>query len=387
LAIIAPLLAFVGKQVGRILTTALGWASMLLYGRVPQSKQLILALMTLGSLAWFAMVLGVVIPDVGTLLLGFIPVPDFIDENWVRLGMLVGAIVVPLLIGVGGLMIPAAPQRPSGLVAVKFVLRGYPLAFLLAFTLVFLAVVGTIRKTRSLLKRWSDAHVPVVVKPGGYERMVADLEEALDQAGVEVAERPASRALSLPARFVALVAGGGIRAFVPDRLTLLVAPDLEVSLYPSDIAITGKKITVARARAAIASRLTASTAYLTTSGESQAVEDRIIRVAQAEPERDATGRSVLGDEVRAELLAMDNALATLDVPYEEWEVLYRMRLQVERDLLNGARVGQDTPGAVASAQPGPRTAGPSKVVILGIGLIALDVGLLILDRIQSPRQR
>ena len=389
MAILAPIFAFVGKQIGRIVTTALGWASILLFGRVPQSRQLILAFMTLGYLTWVAMLLGVLIPDVGTFLLGFIPVPDFIDETWIRLAMLAGAIVVPLLIGLGGLLIPDAPQRPKGLDAVKLVLRGYPLAFLLAFTLLFLAVVGAIRKGRTLIKRWSDAHVPIVVKPGGYQQMVSDLEEALDQAGLEVAERPAPSILSLPARLVARVAGGGIRAFVPDRLTLLVAPDLEISLYPSDIAIAGKKLAVARARAAIASRLTASSVYLTTTKESQIIEDRLTALAQTTPARDGLGRPVLDETIRKELAAIDDALARLDVDYDEWEVLYRMRLQVERDLLNGASVGQAFPGAtepvVAGGQPTLRPA--SAFAVLGLGLIALDVALALLERFRPVDRR
>jgi hypothetical protein len=32
---------------------------------------------------------------------------------------------------------------------------------------------------------------------------------------------------------------------------------------------------------------------------------------------------------------MDHRLATLVLPYDEWEVLYRQRLQVERDHLAG----------------------------------------------------
>ena len=40
MAITAPLFAFLGRQLGRILTTLLGWASTMLFGRVPQSKQL-----------------------------------------------------------------------------------------------------------------------------------------------------------------------------------------------------------------------------------------------------------------------------------------------------------------------------------------------------------
>src|SRR5665811_508723 len=46
------------------------------------------------------------------------------------------------------------------------------------------------------------------------------------------------------------------------------------------------------------------------------------------------------DALLEELRALDATLATLDVDYAEWEVLYRMRLQIERDLLVGSPVGQ-----------------------------------------------
>ena len=55
-AILATIFGAIGQQAGRILTTVLGWASTLLFGRVPQNRQLLLALVTLGSLVWVAMV-------------------------------------------------------------------------------------------------------------------------------------------------------------------------------------------------------------------------------------------------------------------------------------------------------------------------------------------
>ncbi len=94
------------------------------------------------------------------------------------------------------LFITDAAERPKGAAIVPHVLRGYPLAFLLAFMLVFLAVVGIARKVRSLARRWTDAHIPIVVRPGGYDRVVADLEEALDQAGLAVDRRPAPKVMS-----------------------------------------------------------------------------------------------------------------------------------------------------------------------------------------------
>jgi hypothetical protein len=389
-AILASIFGVIGQQAGRILTTALGWASTLLFGRVPQSKQVLLALVTLGSLAWVAMVVGVLVPSVGTFLLAAVPSPDFVAQDWIRLAMLAGAVVLPLAIGAGSLFVVDASDRPKGLAIVKQVVRGYPLAFLLAFILAFLAVVGVTRKARSIYKRWTDAHIPIVVRPGGYDVMVHDLEEALDQAGLAVERRAAPKVLSVPARLVAAVAGGGVRTLVPDRLTMLASPALEVGLYPSDISISGNKAELARARAAIASRLTSTSAHLTTSKEAQAIEDRLEAIARAEPRVDADGRPVLPGAVAQELNALDETLARLEVAYDEWEVLYRMRLQVERDLLAGAKVGEDFPGqrlkTPAVPPLAPRPIGLKSVLgVAAVTLVLLEVGVAVLERIRPSR--
>ena len=59
MAILAPLFAFVGRFVGKVLQTVFGWATILLFGRIPESKQLLLSGVALGAILWIATVLGV----------------------------------------------------------------------------------------------------------------------------------------------------------------------------------------------------------------------------------------------------------------------------------------------------------------------------------------
>jgi hypothetical protein len=377
-AILATLFGALGRFAGKLLTAVLGWASTLLFGRVPQDRQILLLLMTFGSVVWVVLVVGVIFPEIGTMLLAFVPIPDFVDQNLVRLAMLVAALIVPLLIGVAALMVLPAERRPAGLDAARTVLRGYPLAFVLALVLVFLGFVALFRKGRALVKRWKDAHVPIVVKEGGYDRMVADLEAALDEAELDVTPGVAPAILALPARVLAAVAGPGVESLVPDRLVQLVGPGLEVQLYPSDVAIVGTELNVNRARSAIASRLTATSAFMTTSAEAQGVEERLQHLAE---------RERLDPAAQAELGSVDERLRHLEIPYEEWEVLYRQRLQVERDLLTGRR-----PGAIPGQPPGsggrPPLAGPGSppapveyLAAAGlVGLVFVDVLLALRDR-------
>ncbi len=331
MAIIAPLFAFVGRQVGRMVQMAFGWATVLLFGRVPQRKQLLLAGVALAAIVWVVALIGVVFPDAGTFLVALVPAPDFIDEDWIRLTMIALAVALPLAVGAGGLFLMDPADRPQGIGGkVKQILRGYPYAAVLALVLLFLLIVAPIFKLRTIVKRWEDAHIPIVVKPGGYEQMAGELEAAVDAAGLDLERARAPRVLELPSRLLATVGGESVRRLVPDEMVMLKAKALQVTIHPSDVAVVGSKDAVARARAAVADRLTDTEAYLTTSREAQEIEDEM-RALRGAPE---------AERALASLREIDGRLSSLVVPYEEWEVLYRQRLQVERDLL---RAGHVTP--------------------------------------------
>jgi hypothetical protein len=403
MAVLATLFGMLGRFAGKLLTTTLGWASILLFGRVPQDRQVVLALVTFGSVVWAVVVIGVVLPYVGAFLLAAVPAPALIGESVLRLAMLAAALVLPAVVGAATIFVVEPARRPTGRAIAEQVIRGYLLSPALAVTLVLLALVGVARFVHHLALRWSDAHIPIVVRPGGYDRVLVDLERALDDAGLDVERHAAPALLALPGRMLGGIAGPGIRSLVPDRLTELRGRGIEVGLYPSDIAIAGDKLSVARARAAIASRLTATAASMTTSAEAQEIEARLerlsaARVAGGTPGADAkaaaggaapTGRSL---DPQAELRSIDSALAVLTVPHDEWEILYRERLQVERDLLAGDRPGEAFPGGgpdtlaavEGSARDARRDRLPSwastAVAAVGFGMVAVDLVLALVDR-------
>ena len=339
MAILAALLAFGSKYAGKVVTTALGWASTLLFGRVPASRQILLTGITFGSVIWIVLLAGVLFPGLGTFLLLLVPPQGFVPEWVIRLVMLIGALVVPAVLGALTLRLNTGVDRAS---PVKAILRGYPLTLMLAVLLVFLALLAVWRKIRSLARRWTDAHVPLVIEPGAYEQVVGDLKHAVGSAGSEVTQRDAPAAMSKPAHWLAAVAGRGSGGLVPDRMIELYGAGLEILVYPMDVLISGRPDQVMRARAAIASRLTTSAAHLTVSAEAQAVEDRLTAFGR-EPRADSAQHR------EATLASVDEQLMSIRIPYDEWEVLYRQRLQVERDLLAASIAAQPSPIEVARA--------------------------------------
>lgn len=324
MTIFISLAGILGRMVGSVLTSTLGWASSLLFGRVPRSHQVLVSLMLAGSLLWILLVAGVLLPGLGAFFRTSTPGVSVVDVALLRLTVLALIVLLPAGIGLAAYLAPSRGERARGLAAVGQILRGYPLALVLAgLLLVFLPAVGLDRKIRSVRRGWSDIHVPIVVKPGGYDTMVEDLRAALETADLSVTVHEAPRVLTVPGRLLSMVADGNVRGLAPDRLVELNGPGLEIGVYPSDIAISGGEHERTRARAVIVSRLATSSAHFTTSAESQAVEDRLERVAKQ------TGRP------DRELDEIDGMLLDLDIAPEDWDILYRLRLQAERDALRG----------------------------------------------------
>jgi len=191
--------------------------------------------------------------------------------------------------------------------------------------------------------------------------MVVDLQRAVASADLPTTARDAPWVLTLPAQLLARVAGGNVRNLRPDRLIELTRPGMRIGVYPSDIAISVATRDRTRARAAILSRLATTSAHLTTSAEAQGVEDRLGELARSgsggAAGRATGGKPGAGARAAFEAFeAIDAMLLDLAVPTDEWDILYRIRLQIERDLLAGSAPGTAFPGH----DPSPRNGAVSR---------------------------
>jgi hypothetical protein len=329
---IGALFAFVSRQLGRLLSLAFGWATLVLFGKVSKDKQLLLSIMALLSLVWPVAIAGIAVPSVGTFLLGLVTVPPWI-ENWVRIGMLVLAIAAPL--GVGYVASRLRDSRPGAKGMVRALLAGYPNALALAVVLIWLMLVTPVIKLSAVVRRHETAHVPIAVKPGGYDTVVRDLSAALDRSEIRVRETRAPWPLAVPGRILALVGGAGVRALVPQQLVQLRGKGFVITIHPMDLGFTGKSKVLARVRAALVRELAFTQAYQTWTKESQEIEDALMRADQKRTSVETIGRQ----------------LATIEIPYEEWEILYRILLQVR---LRQNPIGTDTVGHDADGRPALR---------------------------------
>jgi hypothetical protein len=308
-----------GRLIGAVATMTVAWATILLFGRIPEAKRSLLSLIALGSLAWVAALAGVLVPTVGSFLLAAVPRASFIEDWWLRLVMLGLAVLLPFAIGFATITFIAPEDRPVGRARVTQLLRGYPYAAVYAITIVALAAWGLERKIRSLQRGWDSVHIPIIVKAGRYDAVVAGLESALHEAGLDVSRKRASGWFEVPPRLLAAIGGDRVKDSIPSELVAFEMEGLGIVVYPSDVALLGREELVAQARAAIARRLTFAEAYLTAAQESEQIEDRLAEIARKPT------------VVAADFRPIDELLTTLVVPYDDWETLYRLRLQVEQD--------------------------------------------------------
>jgi hypothetical protein len=317
MTILSALVTLLGQSVGGIATTTLGWAVVHLFGRVPASRQQLLASIGFGSLVWLIAVVAVLVPAIGGALVSSLPRPAGMPFDWLRLGLLGAALFLPLAIGVGTIFVVEPADRPTGWALVGRILRGYPFALVLATVIVFLSILRLDRRVRSLQRGWVNEHLPMIVKPGRYAAVVDEVEAAVVGAGLPVRRTRPSPLVEGPPRLLALV--GGADGETPDELVELDLDGLSVLILPSDVALVGPADLVARARAAIVRRLTYADVYLTNTEESQEVEDQLAEIAR---------QSVL---LGADLRPIDEALEAEPIPFEAWQALLRLRLQVEND--------------------------------------------------------
>lgn len=328
--ILQALLAGLFRSAGKILNTAFGWATIMLFGKVPENRQIYLSIMGLSSIVWLVVALGVLFPRVGAFVLAFVPIPESIHLWWIRLVMIVLALLVPIGVGVLATYIVPKERRPQGIKnKAKTWVRGYPYTLGLASTMVMMILVAPIMKARDLWRRWDSVHVPMIVETKDYTSVVDDIQQVLKAGGFETDREQASWMLRFPTKVLTFFAGGMVNNLVADQLTVLKASKIEVLLHPSDLVIRGKEYDVARARSLIAENLTFTKAYQTWTEEANHLEDRLASIWHQIKQDSCLQPGPCLDKLHQ----VEHDLRTSVISFEEWEVLSREKMSVELKLL------------------------------------------------------
>ena len=274
---------------------------------------------------WVIVIIGFAIPIFTGALL---EAADVIDRNFdveaIHYMALVGAIVLAPPGVAGGLVIGEFRDERTVSEWLRLIPVSYPATFLLG-----LAVLEMVAFTPFLLiQRWRQkralVQVPLVMKEGtDDDDLVEAVRAALASIGIEdVSVSEATGPKAWPMRTVGFAARHLLGAVVRGDPMRLRADGLEIYAYATNVAILGPTQDAHRVRAAVERELAFREAYLTWSDDSQQIEDELTEARKA-----ANGDV---DGLRRRLDEVQDRMDAASLNSEEWNVLYRMRLQVEQ---------------------------------------------------------
>lgn len=328
------LLIVIPGMLRQIVKIAVSWSTVTLFGKVPRTLEPLLFVMSVGSICWIVAAVGVAIPPVATFLLGFLPLPERLDGLIAWYVMLAFTIVIPPLVTFAILRALPPHDRPRGAMeGGGMLLKGYPFVLCLALILVLMSVVRLVTTLRNYGRKWTERHVPVIIQPEDYATVLDDIRKVLAQGSMPVRVTEAGWPLSVPTRILTMAGAFAVRGLLTERPMALTSDKLEAVLHLSDLVLWGPERDVNRARALLAEQLAFSRAYLTWTEDANAIEDRLRSIWQ--DFKDAPDTRVDSAAVHR-LEAVERELRTTDLAFEEWEVLMREKLLVERSLLHVA---------------------------------------------------
>jgi len=326
MVLIQALLSFIGRSAGKVLNAIFGWAVIALFGRTSSRQQTVLSGLVAMAALWPLLLVGIVVPKAAAFLIAFVPLARSIPDGVVRIIWIALAFLVPMVIGM--VVAAKAPHGTKSEPFVKRLLRGFPLTAALAAAFVVMFVTVPVLRVVSILRGWSDEHVPLITEGDDYRGAAERIDRLIEANGFQAARREPPWWMRTPTAILRAFGGRALRGVMPEHLAHWRGARLQIALYPSDVLVRGDKHRAAWMHGLIAEDLARGPGYQTFDPDAQEIErqvQRIWSVYEKEPEAHRRSKFLLG---RVREAARE--LSTLDVPYEQWEVVYRKLTQLAR---------------------------------------------------------
>jgi hypothetical protein len=328
MALLQALISFLGRSAGKILNAIFGWAVVALFGRTSPKQQTMLSGLVAAAAAWPLLLLGIALPRLATFVLSFVPLSHRAPAWIIRLVWLALALAVPLVVGtaVASKAPPGTPREP----AVKRLLRGFPITLGIASAFVLMFITVPVLRIMSAARGRKDEHVPCITEGSDYERVAGDIDRIVERHDIAVQRAEPSWWLSGPAKVLQKLGGKALRGFMPRSLAYWKGDELELAFYPSDILIRGPHEETAWTHGILVEALAAGPGLQTFDPVAQDLERQIRQIWAVYREDPAAHAGARG--LRWRLRDVTRDLSVLGVDYDDWQVLYRQTLQLDRAL-------------------------------------------------------
>jgi hypothetical protein len=402
MAIVQAILALISRSLGSILSSLFGWAVVALFGQTSSREKAWLSGLVGAAAAWPILLLGIVWPRLATLVLAFVPLSSRIPTWSIRLAWILLALAVPFALGIalaarargvpptipgtapgtglprglpagGTTPIPHSPlSRSKGM----RLLEGIPITLAIAASFLIVFVTTPVRRLLAIVRRQVDVQVPLVTDARGYELVVKEVADTLTRHGFEVQAVEPPWWVTAPSKILFKFGGPSFRDYVPERLACLRGPRLEAVLYANGLAMRGAAQDTAWAHGLLVEALTAAPAYQTFDPGAQDIERQIRSVWAVFRQNPAAHVGAAALEARLDEIARE--IRKLPVGYEEWQVVYRQALQLDRALRGEKQMLEATVAADGlETHESPQEAHMTPERAYGEDTRALSVGALI----------
>lgn len=317
-------LLLVWQVIGRSASFALGWATALYFGQVPGKQGHVLAVISLVSAAWVLLLAGFGVPllvGAAAAALGVVP-RNFDLDSWVVLGLGAALVLVPPLLAASATWFDLHDERTLR----RWLSRvpvSYPATASLGFGVLEMVAFSPLLIVDRLRHHRVIAQMALTMKDGTDDDALRDAVAAsLRAMGVDRLQiEEAHGFLAWPLRTVGFAVTHLLGAVVRGSPVYLGAGDLTVYAYATNVSIIGPAARVHRARAALEREVPFHGAHLTWQEDSQRLEDELLEAGRG-------GHGMAA--VRRRLDRIQDRIDKAPLAVDEWNLLYRLRLQVEQ---------------------------------------------------------
>jgi hypothetical protein len=327
-AILQALISLITKSAGKILNAAFGWAVLALFGHTTPKEQTVLSGVVAAAAAWPLLLAGVAFPKAMLFVVSFVPLSKSVPSLALRIVWIALALFVPLV--VGSVIAARAPKDALPESALKRLLRGFQVTLALAVAFVLMLVIAPALKVVNVARGRMDVRVPALVQEGIGTEFMAALVAALSMQHIELRAAAPPWHMTAPANILKKLGGRAFANFVGERPQYRVSPELEVNLNPNELLLRGKERPLLRAQAVAQEVMAPRCVLATMDAQAQDLERQIKRVWQIYGERPGDHRAASALIARRDEIARD--LSQSDIPFDEWQIVYRELLQLDRAL-------------------------------------------------------
>jgi putative superfamily III holin-X len=327
-AILQAIFRLISRSAGSAINAMFGWSVIALFGQTTAKEQTTLSALVAAAAAWPLLLIGVAFPKVALLVIAFVPVAKSVPPFWLRIVWVALAVLVPLVVGI----VVAARGSDEHLPEPwwKRLARGFPITLALATSFLLMMVVAPVLKLASVMRGRLIVRLPALMDKGATAEAAQALVASLEGHGMRLVKAKPPWHMTAPSRILLTIGGKAFASMASPDVEFYKSPEFSLAVLPNETILNGKPELVGRAHAFSTEVYAPRRVIQTFSPDARELEANIQRLWSIYREQPHAHRE--SHILRTRLAEVAAELTTLNVPWDEYQTIYRLLLQLDRAL-------------------------------------------------------